>query len=262
MNTSEILRAVEHRPFPLPHAPWVMTQIWHHLLFAHWPLAPEVLRPLLPPGLPLDLFDGQCWVSITPLYMTHVCPRGLPPLPYLSQTAEINVRTYVQIEGIPGVYFFSLDASNPLAVLFARLIFRLPYFTARIRLQRRGGDFHFQSQRLHSQTASGAFTATYRPLSPAFVAQPGTLDAWLIERYCLYTVGERNKIFRATIHHKPWLLQRAEAEITYRSLASADGLDLPAAPALLHYAEKLEVLVWPLRRISQERQGEIGKGRQ
>ena len=84
MNTREILHTVEHRPFPLPGGPWVMTQIWHHLLFAHWPVAPDVLRPLLPPALQLDLFDGQCWVGITPFYMTHVCPCGLPPLLYIS----------------------------------------------------------------------------------------------------------------------------------------------------------------------------------
>src|SRR5947209_4897291 len=162
MNTGEILRTVGHRPFPLPRAPWVMTQIWHHVLFAHWPLAPELLRPLLPPALPLDLFDGQGWVSITPLYMTHVLPRGLPPLPYVSQSLEINVRTYVRVQGIPGVYFLSLDASNALAALFARLIFHLPYFTARMRLRRPGGDFHYESHRLHSPADAGAFCATCR----------------------------------------------------------------------------------------------------
>lgn len=228
-----------------------MTQIWNHLLFAHWPIAPEVLRPLLPPALPLDLFGGQSWVGITPFYMTHVCPRGLPPLPYLSQSAEINVRTYVLVENIPGIYFFSLDANNPLAAWLARMIFHLPYFVACMRIQRKGGSFHYYSQRIHSYTPSGVFSATYRPISSVYQAQRGTLEYWLIERYCLYTVVEQNKVFRATIHHKPWPLQRADAEIMYNSLASADGLHLPATPPLLHYAQKQEVLVWPLHRVSQ-----------
>jgi uncharacterized protein len=251
VNTKEILHTVGHRPFPLPSSPWVMTQIWNHLLFAHWPIAPEVLRPLLPPALPLDLFDGQSWVGITPFYMTHVCPRGLPPLPYLSQSAEINVRTYVLVENIPGIYFFSLDANNPLAAWLARMIFHLPYFVACMRIQRKGGSFHYYSQRIHSYAPSGVFSATYRPISSVYQAQRGTLEYWLIERYCLYTVVERNKVFRATIHHKPWPLQQADAEIMYNSLASADGLHLPATPPLLHYAQKQEVLVWPLHRVSQ-----------
>ena len=228
-----------------------MTQIWNHLLFAHWPIAPEVLRPLIPPVLPLDLFDGQCWVGITPFYMTHVCPRGLPPLPYLSQSGEINVRTYVIVENIPGVYFFSLDANNPLAARLARMIFHLPYFTARIRIQRKDGSFHYSSQRIPSQAASAAFCARYRPISSVYQAQRGTLDYWCIERYCLYTVVGQKKVFRAHIHHKPWPIQRAEAEITDKSLASADGLHLPDTPPMLHYASKQEVLVWPLHCVSQ-----------
>src|SRR5437764_9602667 len=206
MNTREIIHTVEHRPFPLPSSPWVMNQIWNHLLFAHWPIAPEVLHPLLSPALPLDLFDGQCWVGITPFYLTHVCPRGLPPLLYLSQSAEINVRTYVLVENIPGVYFFSLDANNPLAAWFARLIFHLPYFVACFCIQRKGGSFHYESQRSQPHAPCGAFSAMYRPISSVFQAQRGTLDYWLIERYCLYTVGEQNKVFRAHIHHMPFSL--------------------------------------------------------
>jgi uncharacterized protein YqjF (DUF2071 family) len=250
VNTREILHTVGHRPFPLPGGPWVMTQIWNHLLFAHWPIPPEALRPLIPPVLPLDLFDGQCWVGIAPFYMTHVCPRGLPPFPYLSQFGEINVRTYVIVQNIPGVYFFSLDANNPIAVWLARMIFHLPYFTARIRIQRKGDSFHYYSQRTHSPAHSEAFSATYRPISSVYQAQRETLEYWLIERYCLYTVVEQNKVFRANIHHKPWPLQQAEAEIMHNSLASTDGLHLPATPPLLHYANKQEVLVWPLRPVS------------
>src|SRR5437899_137300 len=120
MDATAILNTTDHRPYPLPKGPWVMTQTWHELLFSHWPIAPEALRPLIPAVLPLDTFEGQCWVGIIPFRMSNVRPRGAPAMPALSQFHELNVRTYVTVGGIPGVYFFSLDAGNPLAVVTAR----------------------------------------------------------------------------------------------------------------------------------------------
>src|SRR5258708_7385552 len=130
MDSNAILKTVEHRPWPIPDTPWVMTQIWHELLFVHWPIAPNVLRKLVPSILPLDTFDGQCWVGIIPFHMTYVRPRSIPSITALSSFVELNVRTYVTLQGIPGVYFFSLDAGNPIAVALARTFFHLPYFNA------------------------------------------------------------------------------------------------------------------------------------
>src|SRR5438105_12771945 len=104
MDSTAILKTVEHRPWPLPDKPWVMTQIWHELLFAHWPIAPGILRPLVPPVLALDTFGRECWVGIVPFHMSYVRPRGFPAVPRLSNFPELNVRTYVQVQGIPGVY--------------------------------------------------------------------------------------------------------------------------------------------------------------
>jgi len=115
-----------HRPWPLPERPWIMTQTWHDLLFAHWPVDKERLRAKLPPGIALDLFDGQAWLGVVPFRMSNVAPRGLPALPWVSAFPELNVRTYVTRDGKPGVYFFSLDAANPLAVQTARTLFHLP----------------------------------------------------------------------------------------------------------------------------------------
>src|SRR5262245_10075958 len=122
----------EHRPWPLPGRPWVMAMRWHDLLFAHWPVDPAVLRPLIPASLQIDTYDGQAWIGVVPFRMTGVRPRFVPPLPGLSAFAEINVRTYVTIEQKPGVWFFSLDAANRLAVWAARLSYHLPYCFARI----------------------------------------------------------------------------------------------------------------------------------
>jgi uncharacterized protein YqjF (DUF2071 family) len=245
MDTRTILQAVEHRPFPPPRGPWVMTQIWHTLLFAHWPLAPAALRPLVPPVLPLDTFDGQAWISIVPFAMTYLRPRGFPAIPLLTESLEINVRTYVIHRGIPGVYFFSLDANNPLAVAVARTLVHLPYFPARMHCRPIGDGIHYRTRRVSFGSPSAEFVATYRPAGSAKHAQRGTLDNWLAERYCLYTMTRGERLYRVDIHHGPWPLQPAEAEIVRNTMAVAAGLHLPDTTPLLQYAHRQEVLTWP-----------------
>lgn len=249
LDIKDILQTVQHRPFPLPTEPWVMTQIWHTLLFAHWPLASEALRPLIPNVLTLDTFDDQAWVSITPFFMTHVRPRGVPPFPWLSQFAEINVRTYVTMHDIPGSYFFSLDAGNPIAVALARTIFHLPYFHAHMSCRLTGETIYYQSHRRHGSAPPADFRASYRPIGSITYAQPDTLEYWLVERYCLYTFSQRDRLYRVTIHHRPWPLQAAEAEITWNTMAISKGIPLPNTAPLLHYAQRQEVLVWPIHRV-------------
>jgi uncharacterized protein YqjF (DUF2071 family) len=226
-----------------------MTQIWHELLFAHWPIEPGVLLSLVPPILPLDTYEGQCWVGIVPFHMTYVRPRWVPPIPELSSFVELNVRTYVTLHGIPGVYFFSLDASNPIAVTIARGMFHLPYFNAVMSSERVDDTIHYYSRRTHRDAHPAEFKATYRPIAPITYAQPGSLESWLTERYCLYTVVRDNSVLRGDIHHVPWPLQLAELEPIENTMAISHGINLPDTPSLLHYAERLEVLIWPLLRV-------------
>jgi uncharacterized protein YqjF (DUF2071 family) len=218
-----------------------MEQTWNDLLFAHWPLAPETLRLLVPSILPLDTFEGQCWVAVTPFHMTGVRLRWLPPLPGLSRFPEMNVRTYVTLGGKPGVFFFSLDAASLPAVWAARALYRLPYFHARMSVVQRDGWVTYESVR----DRDARFRGRYQPVSDIRQRQKGTLEHWLTERYCLYTVA-RNSVFRAEIHHVPWPLQDAEAEILENTMASAAGIKLPEIPPLLHFAMQLQVLIWPL----------------
>ncbi len=248
MKASALLRATAHRPWPLPTQPWVLRQTWRALLFAHWPVPAEMVRPLLPPGLTLDRFEEQAWVGVVPFEMTGVRPRGLPGVPRLSHFAEINVRTYATVGGKPGVFFFSLDAGNALAVALARTFFHLPYYTARFEIARAGATLRYASQRSPRGAPPGAFAAIYRPTGPVARARPATLEHWLTERYCLYTTDRHGRLLRGEIHHLPWPLQPAEAEINRETLARAAGLALPATPPLLHYADRLDVLVWPLAR--------------
>jgi uncharacterized protein len=220
-----------------------MQQTWNDLLFAHWPVPREVLRQLVPSVLPLDRFDGQCWVAVTPFHMTGVRPRATPPLPGISSFPELNVRTYVTFGSKPGVFFFSLDAASRLAVWAARATYHLPYFFARMEVREDSGGIHYRS----SRKGGARLRAKYRPIAPVQLRNPGNLEYWLTERYCLYTVF-RNSVFRAEIHHQQWRLQNAEAEISENTMASAAGIRLPEIPPLLHFSKKLEVVAWPLKR--------------
>jgi uncharacterized protein YqjF (DUF2071 family) len=239
------LDSVSHRPWPLPGGPWVMAQAWHDLLFAHWPVEAKLLRSIVPTQLPLDAFDGRCWVGVVPFHMSGIHARNLPPIPGLSRFPELNVRTYVTLDDKPGVYFFSLDAASLAAVWTARTFFRLPYFHARMSVETRGDFISYDS---HRREINAEFHGRYQPASNIQRSQRGSLEHWLTERYCLYTVYA-DRIFRAEIHHQPWPLQKAAAEIEINSVAAASGISLPSSSPLLHYARKLEVLIWPLQRI-------------
>jgi len=229
-----------------------MTQTWNDLLFAHWPLPPEVLRQRVPAALDLDTFDGQGWIAVTPFHMTGVRPRGVPDIPGFSKFPELNVRTYVTYQGKPGVFFFSLDAFNPPAVWGARLTYHLPYFYARMWFQtENGGEYgtrevKYSSMRFRAPHAE--FKGAYRPISQSSTSKPGTVEHFLTERYRLYSVHE-GRVYAADIHHVPWQLQTAEAEITRNSMAAAARIALPQSKPLLHFSKRMDVLVWPIRRM-------------
>jgi len=231
----------------MPTAPWVMTQTWHDLLFAHWPMTVDALAPHIPSPLQLDVFDGRAWVGVVPFRMTNVTPRGVPALPWLSAFPELNVRTYVRLHDKPGVYFFSLDATNPIAVRTARRFFHLPYYDAEMALLHRDDAIHYRSRRKAGPPAE--FVAAYRPIAPTVEPRRGSLEHFLTERYCLYTVDRRGRPARCEVQHPPWPLQAAAAEIEVDTMASAAGLRLPDVPPLLHFSRRQDVLVWPLTRI-------------
>lgn len=249
MKPSAILEASAHRTWPVPTGPWVMTQTWHELLFAHWPIPAETLRSMLPNGLTLDTYDGQAWLGIVPFRMSHVHPRGVPSLPWISAFPELNVRTYVVAEDRPGVYFFSLDAANPVAVEIARRFFYLPYLNAQMRCRRSGDTVAYSSRRTDHRAAVAELIGTYRPTGPVFLSRSGSLEYWLTERYCLYTT-HRGTLYRGEIQHAPWPLQPAEAEFTSNTMAHSHGIELPHIAPLLHYSHLQEVVVWPLHSVS------------
>lgn len=239
LSPVDILRFTEHRPWKLPRGPWVMMQGWHDLLFAHWAVTAEQLRALLPDMLRLETFEGKAWVGLTP-FCLNLKARALP---LHLRCPELNCRTYVEYGGKPGIFFFSLDAASKLAVWGARLLYLLPYFEAEITMRRDGPATDY---RLRRNFSGAEFSLTYAPCGGAVRhAAPGTLEYWLTERYCLYThFGGR--LYRGEIHHGPWPLQDAAAEIRSNSIAIAAGVHLPEQAPLLHFSPGVDVLVWPL----------------
>jgi uncharacterized protein YqjF (DUF2071 family) len=221
-----------------------MVQRWHELLFAHWSLPPEQMRALVPASLPLDLHEGRAWIGVVPFRMSNVTARGAPAVPGLSAFPELNVRTYVTLDGKPGVYFFSLDAGNPLAVAAARTL-HLPYYWATMAVRREGDSIDYASRRLPPGRRPAELRARYRPIGPVFNPRPGSLTYFLTERYCLYAVDGRGRVSRLEIHHPPWPLQDAEAELGLNTMTAPLGLRLPETGPLLHYAARQDMVAWP-----------------
>jgi uncharacterized protein len=227
-----------------------MAQSWHDLLFAHWAVDADVVRPHIPTPLEIDTFGGQAWLGIVPFRMTGVRLRWAPPLPWLSAFPELNVRTYVKAQDKPGVWFFSLDAMNAVAVSAARFSFHLPYFRARMECREVDGWIRYRSERSHRGAPHAAFEGRYRATGEFFEAQPGTLAHFLTERYCLYSAASEGRVYRGEIHHPPWQLQAAEGQFSRNSMAEAAGLILPAEPPLLHFAKRQDMVAWAPDRIA------------
>ena len=245
----DILATTSHRPWPLPTAHWSMTQRWNDLLFAHWPIPAAQIAPLLPDGLAVDTFDGSAWVGVVPFWMDQIRFHGLPAIPGLSRFPELNLRTYVREphSNLAGVYFFSLDAGNPLAVAYARTFYRLPYYWAKMRIDHCDNrEFCYTSERRFTKHPA-RFRARYRSLGQA--SDKHGLEQFLTERYALYASHPSGALFKGNIHHLPWPLERAEAEFEINELPAAHGIVLPDTKPLLHYSRELVVYVWSLEQM-------------
>jgi uncharacterized protein YqjF (DUF2071 family) len=226
-----------------------MRQWWGKLLFMHWPVSPGLLRPLIPQHLSIDTYEGQAWVGVVPFKMWGVRPYFTPPVPGLSSFLELNVRTYVHYEGVPGVWFHSMDIDSAVAKWGARQFFFLPYYVAEMSLGEQGQKIIYNSRRTSADAPAAGFDATWTFGERLPVTEPGSLDFFLTERYCLYSVF-KEQLYRARVHHNPWPLRRAEVSAYNSTMLDALGLPEPTGEPLLHYAEELKVDIWPLRRVA------------
>src|SRR5829696_7588119 len=212
-----------------------MGQTWHDLLFAHWAIDPAALRRVVHPSIPIDTWDGQAYVGLTPFGIRGLHARGLPPIPGGASFPELNVRTYATVNGRPGIYFLSLDAANWAAVFAARRAYRLPYFRSRMAMRVDGDRVWYRSERVYGPPA--AFEGSYGPTGSARAPAPDSIEYWLAERYCLYTVDERGEVLRADIHHAPWPVAPAGGTIAYNTMLDHYGIELPGEP-LMHFARR------------------------
>jgi uncharacterized protein YqjF (DUF2071 family) len=264
VTAGSLLYSVEHRPWPPPDGQWLLSQSWNDLLFAHFAVDPQTLRRLVPDAFTLDLYDGAAWLTVSPFCTSHMRPSGVPPVPGISHFPQVRLRTYVTMidkagQVKPGVFYFSVDAANLSAVWFARMFFRMQCWHSAIRVSgatihaRKPTErtIHFRSSRLHGPTAIGGpakFEVIYAPEGEPERARRGSLDEFLTERYCVYSMN-REKFYRSEIHHQPWPLQQASVEIRENSIADPLGLALPAKPDVCHFSRSLKMLAWAPERI-------------
>ena len=229
-----------------------LTAQWRHLCLLNYAVDPALLTPRLPPGLTLDTLDGEAYVSLVAFDFLDTRVLGIP-WPFYRNFPEINLRTYVTAleDGAqrPGVWFFSLDAPSKLAVRTARATYHVPYFDARMACEPHGeSGIRYSHRRTHNGAAPAAFEADYAPLRDPEPARTGSLEHWLVERYCLYGADRRQRPYRAHIHHVVWPLQVAEAEIRTNTMTEQIGVALPDREPLLHFARRLDVVAWAPRR--------------
>jgi len=228
----------------------VMRQRWAGLLFAHWPIDPALIAARLPTGLYVDTYQGNGWLGVIPFFMERIRPVALPPVPWLSWFHELNVRTYVHDElGNPGVWFFSLDCDQPIAVEIARRCFHLPYQHAAMRSQRTAHQITYTSRR----KSPGAIDAAYdyqSPENPQPAAQ-GSLDWFLVERYRLYSANPAGQIFSGRVHHAPYQIAPARCTSCSSEPLSLNGFAMiQTPPPSLLTAATVDVKIFPLRRHS------------
>ena len=226
----------------------VMRQRWAELGFLHWPVPVAVLRDLIPRALTIDTHEGQAYVGVVPFTVTGARPMLMPPLPWVSDFHEVNVRTYVHLDGAdPGVWFFSLDASNPLVVAAARALFLLPYHHARMELEKDAAGIDFRSERADAAGATCALR--YEPQGKAQPVAVGTLEHFLIERYLLYTSAQ-GRLWQGQVHHEPYPVQAARVEVLREGLVAAAGIARPdRPPPLVHFAREVNVEIFALRDV-------------
>jgi len=221
----------------------IMTMRWYDLCFLHWSLEPALLQPFIPKGIELDLHHGQAWLGLVPFAMSSVKPRGMPfDVPPLTDFLEFNVRTYVRDREVSGVWFFSLDAAQWLAVRVARQLFHLPYFDARMKAHWEQGWCHYETTRTHPGQLPYHFRGKYCPAGEVFASQPGSLEEWLTERYWLFSQDTQGRLFRGRVHHQRWPLQRAEFHIESHDLEAPLGFSLGGAPQSALFCPSISVL--------------------
>ncbi len=211
---------------PQPVRRAVMKQGWYDLAYIHFRYSVEEVARILPDGLEVDVCDGSAWVGLIPFSMRGIGVPGLPAVPYFGSFAEINVRTYVRRNGVPGVWFCSLDINRLLPTIVARTTYTLPYCFGRASNRRVGDELHTMVERRWPSGDRAANTNIHLRIGESIVA-PSSLEIFLSARWGLYTTTRGGSLRYAPISHEPWRLQRAEIVALEDSLIEAAGFVAP-----------------------------------
>ena len=220
-----------------------MNMTWKDLLFIHWRVDPELLQKTLPEGLEVDTFDGSAWIALVPFTMAATRPSFFPPLPIARNFHECNVRTYVLKDGVPGVWFYSLDAASRIAVFGGRHLWHLNYVNARFQVKKNDRTHDY---RLKRQDGKGT-RIKWRTGDAMPRSEFGSLRHFLTERYNLYS-GKDQRIWRGAVHHEPWTLRQAELLELDDELVSEAGIEMIGDPICMA-ADPVAVRGWMLKRV-------------
>ncbi|GIN70267.1 hypothetical protein J14TS2_07420 [Bacillus sp. J14TS2] len=245
----DLLNDSNHRPFPFPSKKWIMRQTWRNLLFLHWPVSPEKLRPHIPSSLQIDTFHGSAWLGLILFVIEGIYPLGFSNVSLTPKFPEINVRTYVKYNGKPGIYFMSIDVENWASLKIAKNWYHLPYHPAKLSFRKVEQTFHCHSIRKGNNDPPVSFKGQYIPVSEVYYPKQGTLDHWLTERYCLYSSNNRGNIYCGEIHHRPWPLQKAKIEVDKNTLFTPYQLDLAQGEPIAHFSTGVDSLMWNIKKI-------------
>jgi uncharacterized protein len=237
----KLLQFTKHRPFPLSKKPWFIYQQWKDVLFLHSPVEPELVKPLLPDGLKLDVISGYAWVSVVLFTITDLRIRVLPVLPLLPAFNEMNLRTYVVRDNIPGIHFMQIKASDQKAVLLNRMMTKLPYQYADIR---KTPEFHYL---MNAEIEHNLLDIDFN--SGPFFHDVPNLDRWLTERYCSYQHDGKN-LYRYHIHHPKWPLYYVQTNYNLLRYKLRDLYLTDQSVHLMHYSPLQSALIWPRERIA------------
>ncbi len=240
MRQASALEETAQRPWQVPDRPWVLAETLGEQLFVHYRVSAEQLQALVPDGLEVQEHSGSAWLTVTPFIVSGLRARGLLPLPVASTFRELNVRTYLTRDEKPGIWSFSLDASSRLAVEAARRLYRVPCFFAEISVRRCGDELLYDCSRGDGK----AFSAAYRADGDPFETEPGSVEHFLAERYCLYAEHEE-QLYRADVHHRPWTLQPAAARVDLNTMTP---VKVTQDDPLVHFSARQDIVIWPLER--------------
>ena len=239
----EIISQTGHRLRPLPKMPWLMALNEEHVLFMHWPLPVEQLRPLVPPKMEIDTYNGQAWLSLIPFRMGNLHLRDLPPVPGTSTVIQVGLRTYIHVNHEPAIYYLTLYADNLLYMWIARHLFQLPYHKAQMKFNQNDAGFHFEC---HDPASGAEFVGSYRPFGHSSPAKPGSLEYFLLERYTLFAQSPEGGLYRGEVHHLPWPVQSVEVKIERNTIPNTVGITLPQTDPLLHFSPGVHDIAWPV----------------